>query len=207
MARADRGATVAVPLSGRWTWWYKDLGASSENWTSNMQELFDVSTSAQYVAAYGAAKLPSALAPGAGYYVFRHGVRPAWEAEPNRGAGAWTAQIAAGGNVAAAAVDFTWSDLLFLLITDGFGRLSGYVCGVTCSARSRGRHKVAVWTVRATAANHRYIVMIGDLLRVVVRNACGPVQQQPVAYESHRLMPRHDSSRDRTTTTTTTNDV
>ncbi|XP_025425660.1 eukaryotic translation initiation factor 4E-2-like [Sipha flava] len=177
------GRGTAVPLPGRWTWWYKDPCANNENWTSRLQELFDVKTSAEYATAYGAAKLPSALAPGAGYYVFRHRVWPAWEAEPNRGAGAWTATIEPARGDASAAVDFAWSDLLFLLVSEGFGQLSGYVCGVTCSAKPRGRHKVGVWTVRTTAANHRYILMVGRLLGTVLRNACGATV--PIAYKPH----------------------
>lgn len=157
-----------IPLSFNWTFWYKEFDSSGEDWRVNVQKLFEVSTAAQFLEAYNSIKLPSALPAGTSYYFFKRGIQPVWEDEPNKGAGAWKMLIANHMNNG---LNLVWSDLLFILISDGFNELSRYLCGITCNVR-QGTHKITMWTVRTTPRNYEYIIKIGKILQNVIQNVC-----------------------------------
>jgi len=114
-------------------------------------------------------KLPSVLPLGASYYFFKKGIKPMWEEEPNKSAGAWKIFI---DNKMNNNLNLVWSKLLFILISDGFNELSSYLCGITCNTRQR-IHTVTVWTVKTTSSNYEYIMKIGQFLQIVVPNVYG----------------------------------
>lgn len=160
---------AVVPLSFHWMFWYKDFCSNDKNWRLNIQQLFEVSTAMQFIDAYSKIKLPCALPLGSSYYFFKKGIQPVWEEEPNRGAGAWKILIS---NQMNNDMNFVWSDLLFILISDGFKELSCYVCGLTCNAR-RGTHKISLWTVKTTPTNFECIMKVGKILQTVIQNVYG----------------------------------
>lgn len=168
-----------VALSFEWTFWYVENCEKSDDWKRNTKQLFRVSTAAQFIDVYTAVKLPSALSPGASYCFFKKGITPVWEEGPNKGAGAWKMLIA---NKANSDVNLIWSDLLFVLISDGLGELSMYLCGITCNVR-KNMHKITLWTVKSTPANHEYIMKIGKILLSVVRNNVYKIKS--IKYELH----------------------
>lgn len=161
--------SATVPLSFNWTLWYKDFSAKNTDWRLNVQKLYDVSTAENFLRVYRDVKLPSAMPLGTSYYFFKKGIRPVWEEEPNKGAGAWKMFIDSQSNND---LNLVWSDLLFMLISDGFNELSSYLCGITCNTR-RGTHTVTVWTVKTTASNYQCIMKIGKILKIVVQNIYG----------------------------------
>lgn len=169
-------ATVALTFS--WTFWYKEVFAKNEDWKTNIEKLFEVSSATQFIEAYNKMKLPSALPIGASYYFFKKGIQPAWEEEPNKNAGAWKILIS---NEMANDLNLLWSDLLFTLISDGFRELSNYLCGITCNTR-QGNHKITIWTVKTTRENHEYIMKIGKILLLVTRNV---YKAKSIKYKLH----------------------
>jgi len=202
-----------VPLPSNWTLWFKEeirgeetddhCSAWSEqqrrcrcrgrsaaaDWGANLRALFDVSTAAEFLGAYGRVKLPSALPAGATYYFFRRGVRPVWEDEPNRGGGSWRMLMDGNGNE----LNMVWTELLYMLVTDG---LTGYVCGAACAVKRGGTHKVSVWTVRVTAGNREHIARVGRFLRAAIQDVYRGVKS--VKYETHEKTSSSSSSvRDR----------
>lgn len=158
-----------VPLSYNWTFWYKDSNAKNKDWKMNIQPLFEVSTAKQFFDVYSITKLPSNLPFGASYYFFKKGIQPMWEEEPNKGAGAWKIFF---GNLMSNDLNLVWSDLLFMLISDGFNELLSYLCGITCNIK-RITHTITIWTVKTTKNNYEYIMKIGKILQIVVQNIYG----------------------------------
>ncbi|VVC35911.1 Translation Initiation factor eIF-4e,Translation Initiation factor eIF- 4e-like [Cinara cedri] len=152
---------LVVPLSFHWTFWYNELCVKDVDWVMNIQKLFEVTTAAEFLEAYSKMKLPSTLPQGASYYFFKKGIRPIWEEEPNKGAGAWEMIIDIRPNHD---LNLVWSDLLFSVISDGLNELLMYLCGITCNVR-RGFLKIAIWTVKITPKNHGYIIQIGKILQ------------------------------------------
>lgn len=159
-----------VPLSFNWTFWYKDFYAKNEDWKLNVQKLFEVTTAEQFLEFYSVMKLPSAMPQGASCYFFKKGIQPVWEEEPNKGAGAWKIFI---DNQMNNDLNLVWSDLLFMLISDGFNELSSYLCGIACNTKQDTRHTITLWTVKTTLYNHQYIIKIGKILKIVVQNIYG----------------------------------
>lgn len=157
---------AVVPLSFNWTFWYKESCAKDEDWKVNIKNLFEVSTGSQFLEAYNAMKLPSSLPLGASYYLFKKGIPPFWEEGPNKGAGAWVIVI---NNQTDNDLNLLWSELLFMLITDGFKELSMYLCGVACNVR-KNNHKIKIWMVKTSEINHECIMKIGKILTDVVKN-------------------------------------
>lgn len=157
---------AVVPLSLNWTFWYKECNAKDEDWKVNIQKLFEISTGTQFLEAYNVMKLPSALPLGASYYLFKKEIPPLWEERPNKGSGAWVILIA---NQIENDLNLIWSELLFMLISDGFKELSMYLCGIACNVR-KNVHKIKIWTVKTSERNHEYIMEIGKVIANVVQN-------------------------------------
>ncbi|XP_022169968.1 eukaryotic translation initiation factor 4E-like [Myzus persicae] len=158
---------AVVPLSFNWTFWYKEKCTEDEDWRTNFQKLFEVSTATQFIEAYNLTKLPSGLPLGASYYFFKKGIQPMWEEEPNKGAGAWIIEVE---NQMNNDLNLIWSDLLFTLISGGFKELSCYLCGITCYAKHKTFQKVTIWTVKTTPENYEHIMKIGKILQTLKLN-------------------------------------
>jgi len=189
-----------IALSSSWTFSYRrtcgedddDRPQQLRRWrrhdrNATVRTLFDVSTAGEFVRAYGAAKLPSALPAGAGYYFFRRGVRPAREHGPN-GGGSWNMLLDDRPGDNGNELNLVWSELLYMLVTDGFRGLAGHVRGVACTVkRGDGTHRLAVCTVPVTPANREHVAAVGRLLRAVVLDVYRRVKS--VEYAPHDKSP------------------
>lgn len=157
---------AVVSLSFNWTFWYKEFYSKDEDWKVNVQKLFEISTGTQFLKAYNVMKLPSTLPVGASYYFFKKGIPPLWEERPNKGSGAWVICIANNTNND---LNLIWSELLFMLISDGFKELSMYLCGIACNVK-KDVHKIKIWMVKTSERNHEYIMEMGKVIEKIVKN-------------------------------------
>lgn len=165
----ENGRHDEIALSSSWTLWYRracggeDVVADDDR----PRTLFDVSTAGEFVRAYAAAKLPSALPAGAGYYFFRWGVRPGREDEPN--GGSWNALLDDRPDDNGNELNLVWSELLYMLVTDGFRGHGEHVRGIACAVkRPGGTHRLAVCTAPVTPANREHVAAVGRLMRAAV---------------------------------------
>ncbi|KAK8776947.1 hypothetical protein V5799_029709 [Amblyomma americanum] len=89
-ARTDTSpeAPLKHPLEHRWSlWYYRNDG--NRSWEENLVEISSFDTVEDFWALYNHLELPSKIAQGCDYSIFKYGIKPMWEDSRNRQGGRW----------------------------------------------------------------------------------------------------------------------
>ncbi|KAK8786018.1 hypothetical protein V5799_007619 [Amblyomma americanum] len=145
------------PLQHRWSLWYHK-NDRNRSWEENLLQISSFDTVEDFWALYNHMELPSKIAEGCDYSVFKYGIKPMWEDRRNSQGGRWFVKLRKNE----AATDNCWLELLLCLIGEGFGELGADVCGAVVQIRKKS-DMVSVWTAdyRSKDSNTR----IGEILK------------------------------------------
>lgn len=94
---------VKHPLYNNWTLWFdnpsaKGLnsgkgGGGKDSWGEDLNKVVDFDSVEEFWGLYNNIIPPSALPPKANYYLFKEGIKPAWEDPANSDGGKWSIQL------------------------------------------------------------------------------------------------------------------
>lgn len=92
---------VKHPLYNKWTLWFdnpsaKGLGKASggkDSWGEDLNKVVDFDSVEEFWGLYDNVIPPSALPQKANYYLFKEGIKPAWEDSANSNGGKWSIQL------------------------------------------------------------------------------------------------------------------
>ena len=98
---------------------------------------------------------PSNLAHGCDYYMFKDGIKPAWEDPVNSQGGKWEIIISAREG---ATVGDLWLDTVLMCIGESFEH-ADHICGAVFNSR-KSKFRISIWT--RAAADEAAVMSIGN---------------------------------------------
>lgn len=147
---------VKHPLYNIWTLWFdnpshKSASAgkgSKDSWGEDLNKVVSFDSVEEFWGLYNNIIPPSELPQKANYYLFKEGIKPAWEDPANANGGKWSIQLPR--DKSRASIDQLWlftmlsaiGETLEKPITDGSTEL---ITGVIMSARANF-YRIAIWT-------------------------------------------------------------
>lgn len=158
---------VKHPLYNSWTLWFDNPSqkgmasarGTKESWGDDMNKVVDFDSVEEFWGLYQNIVPPSELPQKANYYLFKQGVKPAWEDPANTNGGKWSIQLPR--DKTRAAIDRLWLFTMLAAIgetleapfPDGVPPPSSspqdeLVTGVIMSARANF-YRIAIWTRKA----------------------------------------------------------
>ncbi|MBW0543052.1 hypothetical protein O181_082767 [Austropuccinia psidii MF-1] len=89
---------VKHPLYSSWTLWFDNASNSAKNnkasnWDDLIQRVMEVESVEEFWGLYNNIVPPSLIHVGSNYYLFKGGIKPAWEDPSNQKGGRWTIQL------------------------------------------------------------------------------------------------------------------
>eukprot|EP00759_Apiculatamorpha_spiralis_P059353 PhF_6_TR9921/c0_g2_i1/m.15105/K03259/EIF4E; translation initiation factor 4E len=137
------------PLEHKWILWYdfnKNRGAA---WEDSLVQVSTFDTVEDFWGTFNNIKRPSSLEFGANYFMFKQGVRPAWEDPQNEHGGKWQFTLSPSDDAKA---DKAWEQLLLGLVGECvYDGLEGVHPGVETIVtgavlqRRRANSRISVW--------------------------------------------------------------
>lgn len=154
---------VKHPLYHNWTLWFDNPSAKGlskgpggkDSWGEDLNKVVDFDSVEEFWGLYNNIIPPSALPQKANYYLFKEGVKPAWEDPANTNGGKWSIQLPR--DKSRAGIDRLWLFTMLAAIGETFespaiGAESEaepeLVTGVIMSARPQF-YRIAIWTRKA----------------------------------------------------------
>ncbi|KIS65675.1 uncharacterized protein UMAG_06377 [Mycosarcoma maydis] len=158
---------VKHPLYNSWTLWFDNPSqkgmasarGSKESWGDDMNKVVDFDSVEEFWGLYNNVVPPSELPQKANYYLFKQGVKPAWEDPANTNGGKWSIQLPR--DKTRAQIDRLWLYTMLAAIGEtleapfpnGAAPPSSsaedeLVTGVIMSARANF-YRIAIWTRKA----------------------------------------------------------
>ncbi|XP_015795985.1 eukaryotic translation initiation factor 4E-like [Tetranychus urticae] len=129
------------PLNSKWKLWYLKPSKGGD-WGANLVPVTTVGTVEDFWALINHIELPSNLAVGSDYSLFRESIKPMWEDKGNYNGGRWLMTF---DKQARGKLDDSWLEVLLCLIGEAFDDESDQVCGAVVNVRSR-MTKISIWT-------------------------------------------------------------
>jgi len=178
---------VRHPLRNTWTLWYEynlsnGKRPTTEQWGSNLKEIFAFSTVEDFWRLYNNVTPPSQLPMGCSYNLFKNGIEPKWEDAANAKGGKWTIII----QKSRGQLDRMWLWLLLACIGQVLEEEDDDICGVVVNVR-KNQDKLCIWT--RDAENKDGVVKIGQMLKKVLELP----DVFPLGYQGHFKNPRQNS--------------
>lgn len=86
---------VKHPLYSNWTLWFDNASKNdkAQNWEELIQRVMEIESVEEFWGLYHNIVPPSLLQLGSNYYMFKGGIRPAWEDPANQKGGRWSIQL------------------------------------------------------------------------------------------------------------------
>lgn len=93
---------VKHPLYNNWTLWFDNpsakglsngKGGGKDSWGEDLNKVVDFDSVEEFWGLYSNIIPPTALPPKANYYLFKEGIKPAWEDPANSDGGKWSIQL------------------------------------------------------------------------------------------------------------------
>lgn len=158
---------VKHPLYNAWTLWFDNPSqkgmasarGSKESWGDDMNKVVDFDSVEEFWGLYNNVVPPSELPQKANYYLFKQGIKPAWEDSANTNGGKWSIQLPR--DKTRAHIDRLWLYTMLAAIGEtleapfpnGVPPPSSspedeLVTGVILSARANF-YRIAIWTRKA----------------------------------------------------------
>lgn len=218
-AESEVSTTIEKPfehlLENKWVLWYRPPANHSNSvpkaaqWEDSQKTCFEAdSVEAFWRGFHNLARIRSGHPVNCDYSLFKHGVKPMWEDEFNKGGGRWTFNIErrqsrAPNNVAMPdIIEQIWLDVMLCLIGEGFDpygdKIAGGVCGIR-NAKSGGNSgrgsgdimaaKIHIWTRDASDVETN--LKIGQILKSVVQAA-----DNQLSFSPHEVSPGNKSRND-----------
>ncbi|EOR03733.1 hypothetical protein E3P92_03358 [Wallemia ichthyophaga] len=153
------GFNVKHPLFNAWTLWFDNPSKKSSgahNWLDDTKEVITFDSVEEFWGLYNNILPPTHLPQKANYYLFKRGIRPAWEDEANADGGKWSVQFPR--EKWRDRIDRLWLDTMLSAIGETLeGDLSedatnDLITGVIISTRPNF-FRLAIWTRQTTSVN------------------------------------------------------
>ncbi|KAJ3382328.1 hypothetical protein HDU92_004811 [Lobulomyces angularis] len=170
--------SVKHPLNAKWTLWFDNptKRPNANQWEIHLKSMIDFETIEDFWGIYNHAVPPSNLPLQANYYLFRNGIKPAWEDPKNENGGKWTVTI--NKSRKDELLDSSWLNTVLNCIGET-ADFSEEICGAVCSIR-KGNDRIHLWL---TGADQEKCEAIGRHFKI----ACG-LTNEIIKYELH---PKH----------------
>ncbi|CAH7689264.1 eukaryotic translation initiation factor 4E [Phakopsora pachyrhizi] len=149
---------VKHPLYSPWTLWFDNATKNdkAKNWEDLIQKVMEVESVEEFWGLYHNIVPPSLIHVGSTYYLFKEGIKPAWEDESNQNGGRWSVQLPRDKN--RDLIDKWWLYTMLTAIGETFetpytsiGKpapemsFTNEVTGVIVSSR-RSFFRLSIWT-------------------------------------------------------------
>ncbi|GAA99382.1 uncharacterized protein L969DRAFT_86613 [Mixia osmundae IAM 14324] len=196
---------VVHPLNSTWTLWFDNASKQdkSRSWEDSLQQVMEINTVEEFWGLYNNIVPPSHIAISSNYYLFRKGIKPAWEDPANAKGGKWAVQLPR--DKTAGNVDNFWLYTMLAAIGETFetpfdGSTAGTsaevreeVTGVIISSR-KVFWRINVWTKTATDSDKPRLEVIGKHIKYGILGvpvgvklaAAGATVGTDVEFESHK---------------------
>ncbi|GAA5990587.1 hypothetical protein JCM11641_007795 [Rhodosporidiobolus odoratus] len=168
--------TVKHPLYSPWTLWFDSASrqVKAQSWDDALTEVSTVSSVEEFWGLYNNIVAPSVLSSSnSNYYLFKKGVKPAWEDPANEQGGKWAVQLPRGKYTES--VDMMWLNTMLAAIGETFetpftstsapsspasaaspsplpSSFSNEITGVIVSAR-KAFFRINIWTRSSSASS------------------------------------------------------
>ncbi|CAH0729018.1 unnamed protein product, partial [Brenthis ino] len=146
---------IKHPLEHTWSFWM--FTNEKRTWEDNLVKLTTFSTVEDYWCLYHHMKVPSELALGQDYAIFKNNIRPMWEDAANIKGGRWLISFDKKRNIN---MDNIWLFVILLLIGENFEH-SHVISGAVVNVRVKS--KIGVWI--SDLRNKAAIMEIGQKLK------------------------------------------
>lgn len=150
------------PLQDSWTLWYLSPD-KTKDWDERTISLMTFDTVEDFWACYHHVKLPSQLAVGSDYMLFKTGIAPKWEDPANAKGGKWAIE---SDKKWRAYLDSTWLETLLAVIGEGFEEAGKLVTGVVVQVR-RKVDRLQIWT--SSFDDSESLIFIGKKYKTVLK--------------------------------------
>lgn len=180
------------PLQHSWTLWFDPASGKRQttaNWGSNLTSVYTFNTVEDFWCLFNNIIPLSSMQGKHNIYVFKEGIKPAWEDSRNQNGGTWTVVVNRGGPDRNA-IDQKWLNTLMAMIGEQFTE-GEYICGIAANIRPKGPDRLGLWT--AEASNEAAQTKIGKELRQFL-----DVQEGvPLGYVAHNDQKGGGKAKDR----------
>jgi len=176
MAQVDPESLIKHPLKNKWAMWYFK-NDKSKDWKENQRVLLSFDTIEDFWALYNHLTVPSNLASGCDFSLFKEGIQPMWEDPSNVDGGRWL--INSVKQHRQQVLDRLWLETLLCLIGEIFEDASDEVCGTVINVRQKG-DKLAIWTRNAEDQANNMIIGKG------LRENLGLPHQMQLGFQVHK---------------------
>ncbi|KAL8287421.1 hypothetical protein RQP46_003279 [Phenoliferia psychrophenolica] len=174
--------TVKHPLYSKWQLWFDSASKQdkAKSWDDALVKVIAFDSVEEFWGLYNNIVPPSLIHPNSNYYLFKEGVKPAWEDSANSKGGKWSVQLPRGKY--SEAIDNYWLYTMLAAIGETFetpfgppssspsplpSAFSDEVTGVIVSAR-KAFYRINIWTRTATMADEEKIKNIGKHFKMGV---------------------------------------
>lgn len=157
------------PLDTAWTLWYFK-NDRDRDWEQNQREVASFDTVEDFWAIINNIEVPSNLAHGCDYSLFRKGIRPMWEDNANKNGGRWFNELDDKRNSDISGkvekLDRAWLEVIMCLVGEAFGKIGSNVTGAVCQRRVKRKNKLSVWLRTAHVDDESSIIKpIGEIIK------------------------------------------
>lgn len=175
---------VKHPLYSPWVLWFDSASKQdkAKSWEEALSKVISFQSVEEFWGLYNNIIAPSHLSPNSNYYLFKEGIKPAWEDEANSQGGKWSVQLPRGKY--AAEIDTYWLYTMLAAIGETFETpysdpsssasesdspsspaplpptFSNEITGVIVSAR-KAFYRINIWTRTSSPGDQERIENIG----------------------------------------------
>ncbi|GAA5975578.1 hypothetical protein JCM5350_002655 [Sporobolomyces pararoseus] len=170
---------VKHPLYSPWTLWFDSASKQdkAKSWEEALSKVISFQSVEEFWGLYNNIIAPSHLSPNSNYYLFKQGIKPAWEDEANEKGGKWSVQLPRGKY--AGEIDTYWLYTMLAAIGETFETpysdpsasnstspaplpptFSNEITGVIVSAR-KAFFRINIWTRTSSPTDQERIENIG----------------------------------------------
>ncbi|GAA5953111.1 hypothetical protein JCM3765_007414 [Sporobolomyces pararoseus] len=170
---------VKHPLYSPWTLWFDSASKQdkAKSWEEALSKVISFQSVEEFWGLYNNIIAPSHLSPNSNYYLFKQGIKPAWEDEANEKGGKWSVQLPRGKY--AGEIDTYWLYTMLAAIGETFETpysdpstsnstspaplpptFSNEITGVIVSAR-KAFFRINIWTRTSSPVDQERIENIG----------------------------------------------
>lgn len=173
------------PLYSKWQLWFDSASKQdkAKSWDEALIKVVSFDSVEEFWGLYNNIVVPSLIAPNSNYYLFKEGIKPAWEDSANAKGGKWSVQLPRGKF--SAEIDQYWLFTMLAAIGETFetpytsaadaipetpasaGPFSDEVTGVIVSAR-KAFYRINIWTRNSSEAQRAQIENIGRHFKYAV---------------------------------------
>jgi len=188
---------VVHPLYSKWVLWFDNASKQNKakDWNEQLQEVMTFESVEEFWGLYNNIVPPSHIATNSNYYLFKNGIKPAWEDPANTDGGKWAIQLPRDKN--RETIDKYWLYTMLAAIGETFETPYGQaptpempftdeVTGVIVSSR-KAFYRISIWT--RSSDTKAKVEDIGKHFKLGVLGFTGKITggyTSEVEFQSHR---------------------